>query len=139
LRTIFTPARAAGDSFSGNLYYRYTGMDQLVYSTDGSHLKLCPDCGKNPCACVRTPAGRAPGAAIKMRLEKNGRGGKTVTVLFELPRDARQCEDITKKLKKLCGTGGTFKDDRVEIQGDHRDKVEGIVKGLGYKVVRAGG
>ncbi|MEO8970150.1 MAG: hypothetical protein ABI406_00950 [Ktedonobacteraceae bacterium] len=46
---------------------------------------------------------------------------------------------LAHQLKKLCGTGGTFKDGTIEIQGDHCDKVQAKLTEMGYKVKRAGG
>jgi translation initiation factor 1 len=77
--------------------------------------------------------------SIKMRLEKNGRGGKTVTVLFELPANEDYFLDLTKKLKNSLGTGGTFKDGRVEIQGDHKERAKAFLEKMGFKVILAGG
>ena len=74
-----------------------------------------------------------------MRLEKNGRGGKTVTVIFELPVNAAFFKDLEKKLKALCGTGGAFKNNVIEIQGDHREKVKAFLEKIGFKVKLAGG
>jgi translation initiation factor 1 len=75
---------------------------------------------------------------IKMRLEKNGRGGKIVTVLFELPNNETYFEDLTKKLKNHLGTGGTFKKNRVEIQGDHKTRIQNYLEKMGFKVKLAG-
>jgi len=75
---------------------------------------------------------------IKMRLEKNGRGGKTVTVLFELPNNEAYFTDLTKQLKHHLGTGGTFKDSRVEIQGDHKARIHAFLEKMGFKVKVAG-
>jgi translation initiation factor 1 len=46
---------------------------------------------------------------------------------------------LAQQLKKLCASGGTFKDGIIEIQGDHCDKVMAKLTELGYKVKRAGG
>jgi hypothetical protein len=43
-------------------------------------------------------------------------------------------EDLAQKLKRECGTGGTFTEDRVELQGELRDKVRTILQRLGYTV-----
>ena len=76
--------------------------------------------------------------SIKMRLEKNGRGGKTVTVLFNLPNNPTYFSDLTKQLKNHCGSGGTFKDGRIEIQGDQKNKIQNFLQLLGFKVIPSG-
>lgn len=75
---------------------------------------------------------------IKMRLETNSRGGKTVTVLFDLPNNAGYFEDLTKKLKTSLGTGGTFKNDRIEMQGNHCARIQSFLETMGFKVKLAG-
>lgn len=74
-----------------------------------------------------------------MRLEKSGRGGKAVTVLFELPLDEAGLKDLLKTLKTRCGTGGALKGQTLEIQGDHREAIEKLLAERGLKVKRAGG
>lgn len=76
---------------------------------------------------------------LKIRLEKNGRGGKTVTVVFELPVNEEYFKGVEKKLKAMCGTGGSFKNNVIEIQGDHREKIKPFLEKLGFKVKLAGG
>jgi translation initiation factor 1 len=75
---------------------------------------------------------------LKMRLEKNGRGGKTVTVLFDLPNNDAYFTDLTQKLKNTLGTGGTFKNRRIEIQGDHKTRIQKYLENLGFKIKLAG-
>ena len=73
------------------------------------------------------------------RLEKNGRGGKTVTVVDQLPRHETFLRDLCKELKSKCGSGGTYelKADcgLIEIQGDKRSAIQAIFdkKGFRYK------
>ena len=75
------------------------------------------------------------------RIEKNGRGGKTVTVLDKLPAYEPFLKDLTKEFKVKCGVGGAFKiQDSVgviEIQGDNRLKMKTILEGhkIKYKGV----
>lgn len=75
---------------------------------------------------------------LKMRLEKNGRGGKTVTVHFELPNNEVYFSDLTKQLKNHLGTGGTFKNRRIEVQGDHKVRIKAFLEKMGFKVQQAG-
>jgi translation initiation factor 1 len=115
---------------------------RLVYSSDGSHLKLCKKCGEDPCECTDSPKNLITivpeKTTLKIKLEKNQRGGKIVTVIHDLPHNPGYFEDLTKKLKNQLGTGGTFKT-KIEIQGDHREKLETILAKLGFKTKRSGG
>jgi len=48
-------------------------------------------------------------------------------------------KELAKRLKQVCGSGGTVKDSIIEIQGEHREKVAEELKKIGYKVKIAGG
>lgn len=76
---------------------------------------------------------------VRLRREVNGRGGKTVIVITGLPLEEKALKELGKKLKKMCGTGGSVKNGVVEIQGEHRDKLMLELEKLGYKVKAAGG
>jgi translation initiation factor 1 len=76
---------------------------------------------------------------VKVSRETAGRKGKGVTVVSDLPLNEDELKALTTLLKNKCGTGGTSKDGRIEIQGDHRDKLVVVLEKLGYKVKRAGG
>lgn len=76
---------------------------------------------------------------VKVGRETAGRRGKGVTVVSDLPLGEDALKDLATKLKQACGTGGTAKDGRIEIQGDHRDKVMAELETLGYKAKRSGG
>jgi predicted translation initiation factor SUI1 len=78
-------------------------------------------------------------AAVRVGLESKGRGGKKVSVITGLPLSDSAFEDLTTKLKRSCGTGGTYKDQQIEIQGDHREKLMSELQKLGYKPKRTGG
>ncbi|MBI5799455.1 MAG: translation initiation factor [Verrucomicrobia bacterium] len=72
--------------------------------------------------------------------QKAGRGGKTVTVVtgfvgIGLPEK----EQLAKAMQKSCGTGGTVKEGRIEIQGDQREVVARILAEANFKPVFAGG
>lgn len=76
---------------------------------------------------------------VKVGRETAGRRGKGVTVVWELPLGEDAMKELAAKLKEKCGTGGTVKDGRIEIQGDHRDRLVTELEKLGYKAKRAGG
>ena len=63
------------------------------------------------------------GQAIKIRLEKKHRGGKTVTLIENFKGTEEQEESIGKQLKNYCGTGGSVKNGEILVQGDQREKV----------------
>ena len=76
---------------------------------------------------------------VRIRRETGGRGGKTVTTISGVPVVPSELKVLAKHLKKACGVGGAVKDHVIEIQGDHRDKVEAELVRRGYTVKRAGG
>lgn len=77
---------------------------------------------------------------LSVRLEKKARGGKTVTVLYDFPEGSESYfKNLVKKIKRECGSGGTFKGDSVEVQGDHREKLKSFLEVLGFKVKFCGG
>ena len=72
--------------------------------------------------------------------ETAGRGGKTVTVAANfIGIGLPEKESLAKKMRGACGTGGTVKDGRIEIQGDHRETVARILTEAGFRPVFAGG
>ena len=60
--------------------------------------------------------------------------GKTVTLIEGLRMNPSDLKAYAGKLKKKTGTGGSLKDGVIEIQGDYRDKVGGILKKDGWEV-----
>jgi len=73
-----------------------------------------------------------PGCVL--RLEKKGRGGKTVTVVDGLPPNAGFLSSLASELKRACGTGGTVSEGRIEIQGDQRGRLRGLLRSRGVSV-----
>jgi translation initiation factor 1 len=69
-----------------------------------------------------------------MRMEKKGRGGKTVTVIYGLPDNTEFLKNLCSDLKKACGCGGSTTHDGVELQGDLRDRVRGYLEKKGFTV-----
>lgn len=109
---------------------------RLVYSSDRG--RVCPGCGwpADNCACSKkgTDAVVPDRPVAKLRVEKAGRGGKTVTVVYDLPRNMEFLKELCADLKRACGTGGTVSDDTVELQGDHRDRVRDLLRKKAFLV-----
>jgi translation initiation factor 1 len=76
---------------------------------------------------------------LKVEASRKGRGGKTVTVISGFQEKPETLADLAKQLKAQCGTGGTVKDNEIEIQGEHKQKLLEILKKLGYKAKISGG
>lgn len=110
---------------------------RLVYSTETAGK--CPVCGwpQRDCQCsTRRAADAAVPARIvaKLRMEKKGRGGKTVTLVYGLPENAEFLKDLSQELKRACGTGGTVVEGGVELQGDLRTRAREVLERRGYMV-----
>jgi translation initiation factor 1 len=106
-----------------------------VYDT--SRGRLCPKCGWPADDCRCSSRGDDPVPAkitCVLRLEKKGRGGKSVTVVANLPRNSSFLGELAAELKKACGTGGTATDGTVEIQGDQRERLRPLLVAKGYVV-----
>lgn len=105
--------------------------DRFVYSTD-------PE--ENREIRRRAAAGRSKNAdepvepasiVVRVRLERKGRGGKVVTIASGFPANETFLKTMSKRLKKACGAGGTFKiledhgqtEGIIEVQGDRREAV----------------
>jgi translation initiation factor 1 len=110
---------------------------RLVYSTGAG--RVCPSCGwpASECRCSRQQADEAVPVRVvaKLRVEKAGRGGKTVTVVYGLPRNGAFLEELGHQLKRACGTGGSIRDGAIDLQGDLRGRVRAFLlkKGFGVK------
>lgn len=102
---------------------------------------LCPKCHqlKTTCTCTNEPSAPSKSTVVRVGRETKGRRGKGVTIISDLPLNEPDLTELVAKLKTRLGTGGTIKDGRVEIQGDHRDRIVQELEGLGYRVKRAGG
>ncbi len=88
---------------------------------------------KEPIEPVRKPL------SAKVGRETSGRRGKGVTTVFDLALDEDGLRKLAALLKQRCGTGGTAKEGRIEIQGDQRERIIAELEKLGYKVKRVGG
>ena len=105
---------------------------RVVYSEFGNY--------ENSAALERgTPEVPPNQQTLKVEASRKGRGGKTVTVISGFQEKPETLADLAKQLKAQCGTGGTVKDNEIEIQGEHKQKLAEILKKLGYKAKISGG
>lgn len=92
-----------------------------------------------PSASAVLPGTRPQPAKVRVAREVAGRGGKGVSVITGLPLNEAALEELATRLKKTCGAGGAVRDGRIEIQGDHRDRLVAELLKLGYEAKRSGG
>jgi translation initiation factor 1 len=112
----------------------------IVYSTGIG--ERCPNCLRavRECVCKKgTPGKAAADGVVRVSRETQGRKGKGVTVISGLGLSADQLDTLATELKKRCGSGGGVENGRIEIQGDHRDKLVQELTQRGFKAKRAGG
>lgn len=110
---------------------------RLVYSTETAGK--CPVCGwpQRDCQCSgpRAASDAVPARIVaKLRTEKKGRGGKTVTVVYGLPQNSEFLRELSQELKRACGTGGTVVAGGVELQGELRKRLRDALVKRGYVV-----
>lgn len=100
---------------------------RLVYSSESS---ICPGCHKplRKCKCRLVQDNENPRQVvdppIRISRESKGRKGKGVTLISGLEMNDADLKSLAKKLKALCGSGGTVKNTTIEVQGDHRDQIK---------------
>ena len=111
---------------------------RAVYSTDPNWVPPCEVCGLPPAECrCPTAAPAAPAEkkqVVRLRLEKKGRGGKSVTVVEGLSGPPAFIEETARALKEACGTGGTVKQNTIELQGDQWARAAAALSARGYRV-----
>ncbi|MDQ3703391.1 MAG: translation initiation factor, partial [Chloroflexota bacterium] len=76
---------------------------------------------------------------IRLWRVKGGRGGKTATVITGVPGSAPEVEALAVELRRAVGAGGSIRGGAIEIQGDHRQRLQQHLAELGYRVKLAGG
>jgi len=118
---------------------------KLVYSTEQAIPRLPRSFRKDEKAKDK-PVGKVLHTGLRpsqqkatVRLDRKGRGGKSVTVIEGLQMPQKEREALLKQLKAKLGTGGAVKDTCLEIQGDHRDALMAALEKLGYPTKRSGG
>ncbi|MCW8860206.1 MAG: translation initiation factor Sui1 [Deltaproteobacteria bacterium] len=116
-----------------------SSTNRLVYSDQLG--RICPDCcqPKQNCRCKKTSTGPKSDGIVRIQRETKGRKGKGVTLVSGIPLAESELKMLAKALKQKCGTGGTVKNGIIEIQGDHRDLLMGLLQEKGWTVKKAGG
>jgi translation initiation factor 1 len=126
---------------NANLYWSRTDRMKerdnvrMVYSSAAG--QICRGCGQpeRGCRCAETASEPIPARPVaRLRVEKKGRGGKTVTTVFGLPNNAAFLADLSRDLKRACGVGGTATNDGVTLQGDVRDRIRDLLGARGFVV-----
>ncbi len=110
---------------------------RLFEGTPWDRPPRCDKCGELEEQCVCPPP--APvmlppeKQTAKLAVEKRKKG-KVVTIITGLPADGNDLPELLQKLKTHCGAGGTCKDESLEIQGRHLDRVREVLQQIGYRV-----
>lgn len=76
---------------------------------------------------------------LRIQATKAGRKGKTVTIITGWQHSPEKLTQLLKQLKNHCGSGGTLKNNTIELQGDHKQKLLQFLIDLGYKAKISGG
>jgi translation initiation factor 1 len=128
-----------------------TKKGRLVYSTDpaaANDMAAKDSAGGGPAAGSGPEPPARSRQQVRVRRERAGRGGKTVTVAAPLAVPREEAQLLLARLKKICGAGGTLKDGAtaegspafdLEIQGDHADRIVRELTAAGFAAKRAGG
>ena len=93
---------------------------------------ICPVCGlpKELCMCEEIAREQQQ---IKIYSMKR-RYGKIVTIIEGIDSSDIDLDDLARKLKTRCASGGTVKEGRIELQGEHKKKVEQVLNEMGFLV-----
>lgn len=127
---------------------------RLVYSSNPTLNQKCAKCKEavSECVCVLEATLGSNAIVAVLRIEKSGRGGKTVTVIDRLPKSEAFLKELCTELKKKCGSGGSIQvggESRfspkppsgitgnyaaIEIQGDKRETIRSVLSKKGMTV-----
>ncbi|MCD6263725.1 translation initiation factor [Candidatus Bathyarchaeota archaeon] len=92
--------------------------------------EICPVCGlpKDLCVCGEMEKEQQ---RIRIRLEVR-KWGKTMTIIDGIDSKKMKLSKLAAKLKSKCACGGTAKNQKILLQGDHREAVREILIELGF-------
>ena len=102
----------------------------------------CERCRKTHalCTCPRDPKGKVVDPSQQqVRIQRESRGGKTITVIRGLGYRTADLTPLLKELKAALATGGSIDGDTIQVQGDHRDRLVTLFKDRGFPAKPAGG
>ena len=94
--------------------------------------EICPKCGLPKELCVCEDIAREQ-QKIEISVDKR-RYGKMMTIVDGINPNELDLDTLITKLKKKCASGGTIKDGKIELQGDHRSKVKETLEDMGFIV-----
>jgi translation initiation factor 1 len=114
--------------YQGDSEVKYMKNRNIVFSTD-SNFRNEEHSGDS-----HTTNNKDQAAYIER--DRKSRGGKTVTVISNLKGDLKA---LKKELQKLCGSGGSAKNNTIEIQGDFREKIGDYLQSKNIKIKYRGG
>jgi translation initiation factor 1 len=103
---------------------KFSSLSSLVYSTDPDYKQV---------ELIREE--ETPGKTeqkLKVRLDTKRRAGKLVTLIEGFIGKKADMEELGKKIKTFCGTGGSVKDNEIMVQGDNKDKILQWLQKNGY-------
>jgi translation initiation factor 1 len=112
---------------------------RLFAGTQWDQPPRCERCEKleSECKCPPLPAPPPPRVAPEKQTARlaieHRKAGRSVTVVRGLLPGDNDLPALLTRLKAACGAGGTIKDDTIEIQGQHLDRVRGSLAEMGYK------
>jgi len=92
--------------------------------------EVCPVCGLPLDLCVCKEISKEA-QRIKVRVEKR-KWGREVTIIEGIDSSEIDIHDLTTRLKSKLACGGTAKNNRIELQGDHRYRVKDLLVSLGF-------
>lgn len=95
-------------------------------------VAICSTCGLPEELCMCEEIAREQ-QRIKIFSDKR-RYGKVVTIVEGIDESDINMEELARTLKTKCASGGTFKDGRIELQGEHRKKVQEVLEEMGFTV-----
>lgn len=103
---------------------------KLVWTSDPEEAKRLRESGKLDARSDAPPERQT----IRVAVDRKRRAGKSVTVASGFQHTPESLAALAQRLKKKCGSGGTAKDDEIELQGEQVAKVVAELKALGYRV-----